>query len=484
MLNLRFDVRGQTIETSGDWSILESVVRSTLPKSSHLNMALKLLGYALLDMQKNSRVLDIKPLLQYSERADAVVCFSESLSRVVATFGWPKCTAHKIVTLVRKILNLTTIKKGFSKAIRFTHSQDRSSDKILGRVYGQIDHPERKVLEEWVVALRKHTSNKSEISLRGLLRFYLNSCLPVFGVLLKDWPVAFAITDEQVKRICGGVVKKYKWLQTWLTFIAKVEYKVNPELVKAAHLCAKQKKAELVDQGDNTDFHRISSVDLDKIYVQSKKKGVRSELMYLLLISTGMRVGGLVKIRTKNVTEAAQAHVVPKETGRTLEKGNKWFSFCLLPRIKELLVEWISSLRSGDAGPYLFPGRVTGHVTTKAVRTMFSGICHEAGLEGVQFHPHALRHSYAHILLENGNTPEIVSKLLNHANVATTEQFYLRENTMQVLKRANIPWLADTDKCKEPLPNFLQSVSQSTQKQSEAKKRRIGLMKQQLADLL
>jgi integrase/recombinase XerD len=207
------------------------------------------------------------------------------------------------------------------------------------------------------------------------------------------------------------------------------------------------------------------------------KKTPKDELMYMILITTGMRVGGLAQIKTEHVAVVMSNDVEVKETGRTIEKGRKWFSFAMNEQVQKLLYEWIVNLRPADPSPYLFPGQCAsrGHITTTTIRNTFRGWCKAAGLTGKEFHPHALRHSYAHILLESGNSVDVVSKLLNHSSTKVTEMFYLKENASEVAQRANIPWLAKENKKKRQIvPSFLvqQTVTTSNEGHKQKKRRK------------
>ncbi len=99
-------------------------------------------------------------------------------------------------------------------------------------------------------------------------------------------------------------------------------------------------------------------------------------------------------------------------------------------------------------------------------------------MSGTHLHPHSLRHSYGHLLLEAGNSVHEVSKLLGHSNIATTEMFYLKESSADVAKRANIPWLTKPEK-QDNLPKFLvpnSSTQTNKEKQDRERKRRMKNM--------
>jgi hypothetical protein len=76
-------------------------------------------------------------------------------------------------------------------------------------------------------------------------------------------------------------------------------------------------------------------------------------------------------------------------------------------------------------------------------------------LETPEFHPHSLRHSYSHILLELGNPVEVVSRLINHTDVRTTQKYYLKESASETAARATIPWLESQAIGCDPVPSFL-----------------------------
>jgi hypothetical protein len=81
-----------------------------------------------------------------------------------------------------------------------------------------------------------------------------------------------------------------------------------------------------------------------------------------------------------------------------------------------------------------------------------------ANVGGPHVHAHSIRHSFAHILLEAGNDPSKVSKMIGHVSTATTEKYYLKESVVEVSKRCNIPWLTRTEQV-DPLPSFMKPTT-------------------------
>ena len=158
----------------------------------------------------------------------------------------------------------------------------------------------------------------------------------------------------------------------------------------------------------------------------------------------------------------------------------------ICPRVKFLIEEWLRCHRPADDGPFLFPGKSQGgHISTDCIRMRFKRLCQECGLEGREFHPHGLRHTNAHILLECGNSVEAVSKCLNHSNSSVTQKFYLSESAAEVQSRCNIPWAHVESEAErrqraiDSLPQFLKdgvasgsSKAQPSSTDRETKKRR------------
>jgi len=208
------------------------------------------------------------------------------------------------------------------------------------------------------------------------------------------------------------------------------------------------------EQESETDLHRLSNKELELLY-EASKSNIRDELMVLLMSTTGIRVGGLSNMMVNNVCKTIGRDVVINENAKTLEKGGKLFSFVLTPNTKLLLHKWITEHRKAHS-QYLFPGRGDNPISTNRIGKIIKEIGERAGVTGPHVHPHALRHTFAHLLLESGNDPGLVSKMMGHSSSRTTEMYYLKESAVEASKRCNIPWLVK-DKKQEPLPNFLKS---------------------------
>ena len=204
---------------------------------------------------------------------------------------------------------------------------------------------------------------------------------------------------------------------------------------------------------DDHDTHRIIKNELEKMY-DASKTDIKKQTIFLLMISTGIRTIGVSNIKLEHICTIINNIITINKTGRTLEKGNKWFTFAISENLSKLLLEYITTKRKSNSS-YLFPGRGEDiGLSPCRISAIIKQIASSAGLIGKHIHAHSLRHSFAHILLETGNKPELVSKMLGHTSTLTTEYYYLKESAAEASKRMNIPWLERTVQ-ENPVPSFL-----------------------------
>ena len=420
----------------------------------------------------------MRELLAKAARVGESLRFAGLAAEAAADNRWSRATVQTYFRILKRVLReATSIDAGFVNTAHIARSR-QPCNLILGRKYGSSDAsnaPARARLEHWVEVTRSVTRNRSDASLRNVMSFYVNQCLPRFGLRLEDWPAdpasqvqrVFAENPNLGTEISGseGVLsrKKTGWLNVLLGDILGASTRVS--------VGARRPSAPQADDG--ADVHRISSTDLEKIHLQSQGC-VLDELLFTLMLTTGLRVGAVAHVLTSHIADVVDHRYVVRIQCRTREKGNKCASFILTPRVQVLVRDWLSEHRPAIESPYLFPGAIAGgHITTTTIRARFAKLCAAAGLSGPQFHPHALRHTCAHLLLETGNSVDIVSKILNHSSSAVTEQFYLKESAAEVMRRADIPWLRDSrPSAPPPLPAFLGQASERTVAQGDAKRRK------------
>lgn len=457
--------------------------------------ALKLLEAAVLE----AKLPLVSSLITQQHDTRTLTQFTTTLKTVIQRWGWKPKYASAVLTRTREILGLLGMTAENVARIRMRWVKAKlKSEPIPGRYLKLApDSKTRQTLRLWITSIRRYSKLKAPQAIRACLFFFTSVYEQHLGLSLEDWDTAkpeetFALfTPEKIVSICGtkqSATKNLRWLQLFLKGILRIQRdQVIPDEVQQLiqlKMVTLKRLQEEKDEGH--DGHRISSAALDRLYEASLSDPF-DELFFLLLITTGMRVGGLVHIKIRAVAQQTKkAQWVAKEIGTTREKGHKKLTFPITKRVRALIQEWLTKLRPFHTSPYLFPGRADRHLSSRAINARFGKLCQRAGVQGPEFHPHALRHSFAHMILEAGNSVEVVSKLLNHSSPAVTQQFYLKESIQEVTARASIPWFSaednETQAEPEPLPKFLQSTTTSNKKKRQ-RETAVQQQRQELAGL-
>lgn len=402
---------------------------------------------------------DCHALLRERVSMPFLLRYGESLQRVIRDHRrWTRKTAHLVLSVLRSMLREhVRVPAALVRATRLA-APSSSRHPIFGKKFANLSMEVRARLETWLQVVKDTTRTRSTVSLRNWMTFLTGPVLRHLGLALDTWPVNAAelaglkCQEETVVRaVCGKGKKAPEKLRTLQHFLAHVLQ--SPLQVPVALALRLARERNVDEEDDGCDHHRISKDELEKLHVIAQKDPL-NELFFLTLLTTGMRIGGFVRMKCQHVADLRERWVA-REEGKTLEKGNKAFAFKIHPRVRELLTNWLNKDRVLSPSEYVFPGREGGHVSTQAFRSRLTHMCRTAELRGTHLHPHAFRHSFSHILLEVGNSADVVSKLLNHTNVATTQKYYLKETAAQVAQRAIIPWAPEKTAVPSPVPSFL-----------------------------
>ena len=450
---------------------------------AQLHGVLRLLHGALTQAYDGS----MEQLLKRSTEADECSRFAQALGHELAALAGSESTRKGIAARLKLVLSFAGLPAQFVSRVRTPIRDAVEFNKILGKKYGRAQARNaheaaiKKLLEGWIDILHSETKQTSPLTLRNTMSFVVNSCLPAFDLSLEAWPCApreaiqagLAQNPDVVRDLCGppgsqGARTKAQWLTYFLRDIMDL-----PGAVPLSYF-SKRRVRDDTDDPNRGDVHRIQSADLEKIY-EVAKQNVKDELLFLLLLTTALRVGGLVRIHLSSVADVVSGQYRVRTQGRTREKGNKLVSFMLSGRVQALIHSWLTDHRPASPSPYLFPAKAgSGPVSTEAVRGAFSRLCRAAGLQGKEFHCHGVRHTTAHLLLEAGNSVDVVSKCLNHSSSQITEQVYLKENIQEICSRASIPWLQGEQAAPPPrMPSFLAAApgeSHTTRKKKRIEK--------------
>jgi|TARA_R110000787_G_scaffold60712_4_gene137704 site-specific recombinase XerD len=164
-------------------------------------------------------------------------------------------------------------------------------------------------------------------------------------------------------------------------------------------------KIENVADNEDKPAKYHSKEDLNKIYEHSPNHWH----WWQLLANTGMRLGELQKLKTKNC-EGDIINVI--STNALRSKSGKFRPIPLNDKAKEALAHFDKS------NEFLMPQLYRSSVCTALTRA-----CKRAGITKGKWGVHCLRHSFgSHLAMQNVNM-RAIQLLMGHANIKTTQQY-------------------------------------------------------------
>ncbi|MCC6137872.1 MAG: tyrosine-type recombinase/integrase [Bdellovibrionaceae bacterium] len=135
---------------------------------------------------------------------------------------------------------------------------------------------------------------------------------------------------------------------------------------------------------------------------------LQSKVLFLLLYGTGLRVSEACSLRWQDVN-------ISKRELRILGKGNKQRMISM-----PVLVQMnLASIRSSQNQTYIWGEQP---LNTRTAYNYISQVGKKAGLSK-PIHPHALRHSYATHLMNDGADLRVIQEMLGHASLVATEKY-------------------------------------------------------------
>lgn len=147
--------------------------------------------------------------------------------------------------------------------------------------------------------------------------------------------------------------------------------------------------------------------------------GARDKAMLELMYATGLRVSELLALKTYDISFVE--HLVKVESGKGKKERSVPVSEFALDYLS-LYIEKYRAHNSGASKKEIFLNRYGMPLSRIYFFTQVQKYAKEAGINK-KISPHTLRHSFATHLLENGANLRIVSELLGHANLETTELY-------------------------------------------------------------
>jgi integrase len=176
----------------------------------------------------------------------------------------------------------------------------------------------------------------------------------------------------------------------------------------------------------------FTPIEVRNLYSMTTK-GSPDRLLLVILLTTGLRVGGVKNLRTDCIAPGS---------GSTIEKGGRVHQFSICSELQTELTVHIE--RFGGSSMYIFPSRqsLLFPCTTAKLQKRFRLICHRAGIE--QANVHRTRHTVAQALRSAGRAEYLIQRFLGHQSAKTTAH-YGEPPFSQVISSLRLPWLPATD---------------------------------------
>lgn len=179
---------------------------------------------------------------------------------------------------------------------------------------------------------------------------------------------------------------------------------------------------------------------------------VLPRLVVMLLLTTGLRIGGLCRLRVSNSTLLERACIDRVEPGRpqgrdvperltTTEKNGQTRTVFLTATCRILVARWYRMERPNlqHGNDFLFPslgrgGGVTdqNHISTNYMWKMVGNVLQRADVTGTHGHPHTFRHTVVHLLYMCGTSFDSIAKWIGHASSSVTSDTYGRLRQIDV----------------------------------------------------
>jgi len=146
----------------------------------------------------------------------------------------------------------------------------------------------------------------------------------------------------------------------------------------------------------------ITQTEISSMLDKAKKDRYRNYILLLTLSRTGMRVSEIVKLRKRDIVEDT---IIVRQG-----KGKRDRVIPLEHELSNILGVFTDTFKPKSK---LFP------ISDRQVRN----IVYKYAPDGLDVHPHTLRHSFAVHCLKNGMNIRNLQKILGHSSLTTTQVY-------------------------------------------------------------
>jgi site-specific recombinase XerD len=244
----------------------------------------------------------------------------------------------------------------------------------------------------------------------------------------KDWlrmdPDVSSITPANLARYLAtdsnrgpavSVNRTKTALRMFFKFLAEAAYIESNPARLTKNGCTEPKTPEYFKPAEANRF-------LQAIPAKNGPVDERDRMMFTLLLHTGIRLGGLVKIRVKHVRSAER---LLKVNG----KGGIERSVYLTSKLRRALKSYIAKMELKPDDP-LFPSRRGGPLGRRRVQLRFHHWLAKAGIKR-HLTVHSLRHTFAMNLYRQTGDLRLVQAALGHRHISVDEKQAWAESSQE-----------------------------------------------------
>ena len=142
-------------------------------------------------------------------------------------------------------------------------------------------------------------------------------------------------------------------------------------------------------------------------------KSPRNQAIMELLVSSGMRIGELVRLNRDDL-------LMNDRQIRVLGKGNKERLVFFGPIAKFCILTYLKSRK--DDNPALLVNKYGERLTSRSIEMQIKDHAEKAGIKD-KVTPHMLRHTFASGMYEQGADIDFIARLLGHESTETTRRY-------------------------------------------------------------
>ncbi len=249
----------------------------------------------------------------------------------------------------------------------------------------------------------------------------------------------YTITQSQIQQFLhkqksdgmelSTIARKLSALKSFFKFTQKKFGKTNAGIFKIRNIKIKQTLPRAIEQDT---FPKLTQIVREVEALEWE--GLRNEALCYLIYSTGMRISEALSLNHSSISRSDLSV-------RIMGKGEKERIITIHKTVFEKLSRYITKIPKDITTAHTTQSKIPMHkmpiflskTGKKFTPRMFQEIiAHARNVLGLpkSLTPHALRHSFATHILENGGDIKVIQEILGHSSLKTTQKYLKVSNSV------------------------------------------------------